>query len=347
MESDDGDDDNGAVADVLAEAAEDETGPADAQPYVREARAVAAVKRDVLASNLRRLQVIVHTGDATAGWDDAVAALRRAADAEAADNVEAAPASAIVTAISSAVSAVDDYCRDSTVAEAITAELAARAKTASDLIQQAAAGLPRRAPGVDSPPPLAGKKQRCSRCGQPGHKFTTCQAATGTPQPALSPARDPQCADCLGGGHAPGDASCPEQRQCGGNKAAYDRGVNPSCSDPLGNRGRQTRAVVVPVAFLARKVFDDGGSGAMRVAVANTLRAELEALAEASTKLRFLMLRVVDVALRHLATLVTGDDWAGALPTDWQPVWLWLSYACGCTGVTGSPSRANAACGVL
>lgn len=103
----------------------------------------------------------------------------------------------------------------------------------------------------------------------------------------------------------------------------------------------------MPVAFLARKVFDDGGSGAMRVTVANTLRAELEALAEAFTKLRFLMLRVVDVALRHLATLVTGDDWAGALPTDWQPVWLWLLYACGWTGVTGSPLRANAACGVL
>lgn len=100
------------------------------------------------------------------------------------------------------------------------------------------------------------------------------------------------------------------------------------------------------MTFLARMVFDDGGIAATGAAGADALRDELEALSEASTKLRFLMLRVLDVALRHLATSVAGDDWAGAMPIDWQPVWLWLAYACGCTGVTGSPLPSSVACGV-
>lgn len=100
------------------------------------------------------------------------------------------------------------------------------------------------------------------------------------------------------------------------------------------------------MTFLARMVFDDGGSAATGAAGADALRDELEALSEASTKLRFLMLRALDVALRHLATSVAGDDWAGAMPIDWQPVWLWLAYACGCTGVTGSPLPSSVACGV-
>lgn len=102
----------------------------------------------------------------------------------------------------------------------------------------------------------------------------------------------------------------------------------------------------MPVTFLARKVFDDGGSAATGAAVADALRGELEALAEASTRLRFLMLRVLDVALRHLATFVAGDDWAGAMPIYLQPVWLWLAYACGFTGVTGSPLPSSVARGV-
>ena len=345
MIGEDVDDGDGSAEDAHATTTDDETGPAADQGYVQDARAVVAIKRAILDSNLRRVQALEAPDGTKDEWDAAIGLLRRAAGEEKEGNVHAAPSASTVKTIKDAADAVDGYCRGRVGASASEVELAARAKTAAGIIVPAGAGLPRRAPAKDWPPPSKGKKQLCSRCQQPGHKVTSCEAPAIPPR-AVTPAQGPKCTDCFGGVHKPGDRICPVQRLSGGNKEAYDRGVDPNCKDPLSNDGRQTRACVVPVRVLARAVFDDGGSAATRSAVADALQHELEALAEASTKLRFLMLRVLDVALRDMCTTVAGNDWEAAMPTEWTPVWLWLAYACGCEGAAGSPLAPLVKCGV-
>lgn len=126
-------------------------------------------------------------------------------------------------------------------------------------------------------------------------------------------------------------------------------GNDPDCTDPLRSNGRQTWASTVPGGVLARAVFeDDKGDAGRRAAVVMALQAELEDLSGAATNLHFLMLRVLDVALRRLvATVADADDktdWTAAVPATWTPVWLSFVYACDCEEVSCSPLQAGSVC---
>ncbi|KAK1858185.1 hypothetical protein I4F81_000796 [Pyropia yezoensis] len=367
------DDDDGSDQDIGVDGldgdttSDEEWDPTQEQAYVQDARNVVTLKRAVLAANLSRLQGVSAPpgGDAasSADWSAAVARLQQAAkDEEAAGPLDGAGED-LVAAITDAAQAVSVYCGGRAAASEAEVELAACAKTAAGLIGAAAAGLPRREAATDAPPARKGRTQKCGGCGQPGHKVTSCKAPAGAgpaaaaaavPAAAAAAAAASKCRDCLGGGHSSGDAACPVHRHCGGVSAAYDRGVNPDSKDPLQSTGRQMRACTVPVGDLAREVFgDDKDDADTRAAVETALQAELEDLSGAATKLRFLMLRVLGVALRRLASAVADAaaddaDWAGAVPANWAPVWLWLAHACGCEGVFGSPLQAGtvwAGCG--
>ncbi|KAK1859937.1 hypothetical protein I4F81_002529 [Pyropia yezoensis] len=369
------DDDDGSDQDIGVDGldgdttSDEEWDPAQEQAYVQDARNVVTLKRAVLAANLSRLQGVSapHGGDAasSADWSAAVAQLQQAAKEEEAAGPLDGAGEDLVAAITGAAQAVSVYCGGRAAPSEAEVELAARAKTAAGLIGVAAAGLPRREAATDAPPARKGRTQKCSGCGEPGHKVTSCKAPAGAGPaaaaaaaaataaaavPAAAAAAASKCRDCLGGGHSSGDAACPVQRHCGGAPAAYDRGVDPDCKDPLQSTGRQTRACTVPVGVLARAVFgDDKDDADTRAAVETALQAELEDLSGAATKLRFLMLRVLDVALRRLVSTVADAaaddaDWTGAVPANWAPVWLWLACACGCEGVSGSPLQTGTMC---
>ncbi|KAK1859289.1 hypothetical protein I4F81_001886 [Pyropia yezoensis] len=190
------DDDDGSDQDIGGDVldgdttSDEERDPTQEQAYVQDARNVVTLKRAVLAANLSRLQGVSapHGGDAasSADWSAAVAQLQQAAkDEEAAGPLDGAGED-LLAAITGEAQAVSVYWDGRAAPSEAEVELAARAKTAAGLIGVAAAGLPQREAATDAPPARKGRTQKCSGCGEPGHKaakdaLATSPAATAAP----------------------------------------------------------------------------------------------------------------------------------------------------------------------
>lgn len=59
-------------------------------------------------------------------------------------------------------------------------------------------------------------------------------------------------------GHTARAAACPVKRLCAGNADAYDRGGDPTATDPFAHRATATHTVTVPVALVLAGLVGKG-----------------------------------------------------------------------------------------